>query len=75
MEAAALIHETATTGRGYRVLVVEDNDDVGRFSTELLEDLGYVVRRVADAKCGAGNPCPRTSSPSTSSSPTSSCPA
>jgi len=48
-EAAALIHETATTGRGYRVLVVEDNDDVGRFSTELLEDLGYVVRRVANA--------------------------
>jgi PAS domain S-box-containing protein len=48
-QAAALTHETATTGRGYRVLVVEDNDDVGRFSTELLEDLGYVVRRVANA--------------------------
>ena len=31
------------------VLVVEDNDDVGRFSTELLEDLGYTVRRVASA--------------------------
>jgi PAS domain S-box-containing protein len=49
-EAAALTSEAATTGRGYRVLVVEDNDDVGRFSTELLEDLGYVVRRVANAK-------------------------
>jgi PAS domain S-box-containing protein len=48
-EAAALIAETATTGRGYRVLVVEDNDEVGRFSTELLEDLGYLVRRVANA--------------------------
>ncbi|MBK3666538.1 PAS domain S-box protein [Bradyrhizobium diazoefficiens] len=48
-EAAALTHEGATTGRGYRVLVVEDNDDVGQFSTELLEDLGYVVRRVANA--------------------------
>jgi len=48
-EAAALTHEAATTGRGYRVLVVEDNDDVGQFSTELLEDLGYVVRRVANA--------------------------
>jgi PAS domain S-box-containing protein len=48
-ETAALISEAATTGRGYRVLVVEDNDDVGRFSTELLEDLGYVVRRVANA--------------------------
>jgi PAS domain S-box-containing protein len=49
-ETAALINEAATTGRGYRVLVVEDNDDVGRFSTELLEDLGYVVRRAANAK-------------------------
>ncbi|OKO85550.1 PAS domain S-box protein [Bradyrhizobium sp. AS23.2] len=48
-EAAALTSEAATTGRGYRVLVVEDNDDVGQFSTELLEDLGYVVRRVANA--------------------------
>ena len=36
------------------MLVVEDNDDVGRFSTELLEDLGYVVRRVANANAGAG---------------------
>ena len=29
--------------------MVEDNDDVGQFSTELLEDLGYTVRRVASA--------------------------
>ncbi|WP_314956356.1 PAS domain S-box protein [Bradyrhizobium cosmicum] len=48
-EAAALTSEGATTGRGYRVLVVEDNDDVGQFSTELLEDLGYVIRRVSNA--------------------------
>ncbi|MCK1711298.1 MULTISPECIES: PAS domain S-box protein [unclassified Bradyrhizobium] len=48
-EAAALTSEAATTGRGYRVLVVEDNDDVGLFSTALLEDLGYIVRRVANA--------------------------
>nr|WP_249815898.1 PAS domain S-box protein [Bradyrhizobium sp. 138] len=48
-EAAALTYEAAATGRGYRVLVVEDDDEVGRFSTELLEDLGYVVRRVANA--------------------------
>nr|WP_249149659.1 PAS domain S-box protein [Bradyrhizobium manausense] len=48
-EASALTGEAATTGRGYRVLVVEDNDDVGQFSTELLEDLGYVTRRVANA--------------------------
>jgi len=26
-------------GRGHCVLVVEDNEDVGRFSTELLQDL------------------------------------
>jgi PAS domain S-box-containing protein len=48
-EAIAVRNEPATIGRGYRVLVVEDNDEVGRFSTELLEDLGYVVRRVANA--------------------------
>jgi PAS domain S-box-containing protein len=48
-ESAARGNEPATTGRGYRVLVVEDNDDVGQFSTELLEDLGYSVKRVANA--------------------------
>ena len=48
-EAAAAGSEPAARGRGYRVLVVEDNDDVGQFSTELLEDLGYTVRRVANA--------------------------
>jgi PAS domain S-box-containing protein len=40
------------TGLGHRVLVVEDNPDVGNFSTELLQDLGYVtewVRSAADA--------------------------
>ena len=47
--STALSSEPATTGRGYRVLVVEDNDDVGQFSTELLEDLGYSVKRVANA--------------------------
>ncbi|WKA31303.1 PAS domain S-box protein [Bradyrhizobium roseum] len=46
---AAIASEPATRGRGFRVLVVEDNDDVGQFSTELLEDLGYTVRRVATA--------------------------
>ena len=49
IEAAAGGREPAARGRGYRVLVVEDNDDVGQFSTELLEDLGYTVRRVASA--------------------------
>ena len=47
--AAATGSQPAARGRGYRVLVVEDNDDVGQFSTELLEDLGYTVRRVASA--------------------------
>jgi CheY-like chemotaxis protein len=28
-------------GRGLRVLVVEDNAEVGAFSTQILEDLGY----------------------------------
>ncbi len=41
--------EPAARGRGYSVLVVEDNEEVGRFSTELLEDLGYRVKCVADA--------------------------
>ena len=49
IEAATAGSEPAARGRGYRVLVVEDNDDVGQFSTELLEDLGYTVRRVASA--------------------------
>jgi PAS domain S-box-containing protein len=49
VQAAATGSEPAARGRGYRVLVVEDNDDVGQFSTELLEDLGYTVRRVASA--------------------------
>ena len=49
-EIAAIRSEPATSGRGLRVLLVEDDDEVGRFSTELLEDLGYVVRRVADAR-------------------------
>jgi PAS domain S-box-containing protein len=49
-EIEGIKSEPATTGRGFRVLLVEDDDEVGRFSTELLEDLGYAVRRVADAR-------------------------
>lgn len=30
-------------GRGQRVLLVEDNEEVGGFTSELLRDLGYVV--------------------------------
>jgi DNA-binding NtrC family response regulator len=36
-------------GRGLRVLLVEDNVDVGQFSTELLQDLGYQMVWAADA--------------------------
>jgi PAS domain S-box-containing protein len=42
--------ETATSGRGHRILVVEDNEDVGQFSTELLQDLGYTTRRADNAR-------------------------
>ena len=37
------------TGRACRVLVVEDNAEVGRFSTQLLHDLGYVTTWAANA--------------------------
>jgi CheY-like chemotaxis protein len=36
-------------GRGHRVLVVEDNVEVGRFSTQLLHDLGYQTTWAANA--------------------------
>jgi CheY-like chemotaxis protein len=37
------------SGRGCRVLVVEDNIEVGRFSTQLLQDLGYETTWAANA--------------------------
>jgi PAS domain S-box-containing protein len=42
--------EAAISGRGHRILVVEDNEDVGRFSTELLQDMGYAIRRADNAR-------------------------
>ena len=39
----------AEHGRGRRVLVVEDNAEVGAFSTQLLEDLGYETSWAANA--------------------------
>jgi PAS domain S-box-containing protein len=39
-----------SSGQGHRILVVEDNEDVGRFSTEMLQDLGYATRRADNAK-------------------------
>jgi CheY-like chemotaxis protein len=47
---AATNPEAASSGFGHRILVVEDNEDVGRFSTELLQDLGYATRRADNAK-------------------------
>jgi CheY-like chemotaxis protein len=41
--------ELAEHGSGRRVLVVEDNVEVGRFSTQLLQDLGYETTWAANA--------------------------
>ncbi|MDQ8729501.1 PAS domain S-box protein [Bradyrhizobium sp. LHD-71] len=42
--------EPAVSGRGYSVLVVEDNVEIGRVSTEVLHDLGYATAWVTDAR-------------------------
>jgi nitrogen-specific signal transduction histidine kinase len=47
---SAINLEAVSSGHGHRILVVEDNEDVGRFSTELLQDLGYATRRADNAK-------------------------
>jgi len=39
-----------TDGLGRRVLVVEDNVEVGRFATQILEDLGYATEWTANAE-------------------------
>jgi PAS domain S-box-containing protein len=41
--------ESIEGGRGCRVLVVEDNADVGGFSTQILQDLGYETAWAANA--------------------------
>ncbi|HZH28613.1 MAG TPA: PAS domain-containing protein [Azospirillaceae bacterium] len=41
--------EPASDGRGRRVLVVEDNLDVGASSTQVLQDLGYETTLAANA--------------------------
>ena len=60
------------TGGGRRVLVVEDNREVGEFSSQLLHDLGYETTWAANA--GEALDVLRTASRSTSYSPTWSCP-
>ena len=42
------------TGGGRRVLVVEDNAEVGTFSTQLLQDLGYETTWAASAEDALG---------------------
>ncbi|MCJ2109188.1 PAS domain-containing protein [Methylobacterium sp. E-041] len=42
--------ETFQTGDGQRVLVVEDNVEVGRFATQILEDCGYRTTWAANAE-------------------------
>ena len=42
--------DLAPVGSGQRVLVVEDNIDVGRFATQILEDLGYDTTWAANAE-------------------------
>ncbi|WP_255722403.1 GAF domain-containing protein [Lichenibacterium dinghuense] len=41
--------KTAVAGGGRRVLVVEDNVEIGRFATQLLDDLGYQSHWAANA--------------------------
>ena len=47
--AQAASADAVHSGRGHRVLVVEDNEDIGRFSTDLLQDLGYKICWVTNA--------------------------
>lgn len=40
------------SGTGQRILLVEDNDEVGGFTSELLRDLGYAIQWVKSANEG-----------------------
>ena len=42
--------DLAPVGSGQRILVVEDNIEVGRFATQILEDLGYDTTWAANAE-------------------------
>ncbi len=48
-ETPAQLPEAAEGGTGQRVLVVEDNVEVGRFATQILQDLGYETTWATDA--------------------------
>jgi len=49
-DAATEAAEIDPGGAGQRVLVVEDNIEVGRFATQILEDLGYATTWAANAE-------------------------
>ena len=55
--SAKLAHtarELEVGGSGQRVLIVEDNVEVGRFATQILQDLGYVTTWAANAEDALG---------------------
>ena len=41
---------TPVSGKGHRVLIVEDNEGIGGFTREMLQDLGYKVEWVTTAQ-------------------------
>jgi DNA-binding NtrC family response regulator len=43
-------YDAAMDGAGRRILVVEDNVEVGRFDTQILQDLGYAIQWAANAE-------------------------
>ena len=49
-QADKIRREPTRASRPHSVLVVDDNEEVGQFSAELLGDLGYIVRRASNAK-------------------------
>ncbi|RYY15885.1 MAG: PAS domain S-box protein [Alphaproteobacteria bacterium] len=49
-DVASRVAESFQTGDGQRVLVVEDNIEVGRFATQILEDCGYSTTWAANAE-------------------------
>ncbi len=48
--AGQAVAEVVGGGSGQRVLVVEDNVEVGRFATQILEDLGYRTTWASNAE-------------------------
>ena len=49
VDRPAPAHQRRSVGKGARVLIVEDNEAVGQFSTEMLQDLGYATTLASNA--------------------------